>query len=523
MVDLTNYQETFSKQTSKNLISNVLYFILSIIIGLFLVPFFINSLGVAIYALVPLATSLTSYINLIIQSLNISVSRYLTIDLHKREFGKANITFNTALFGTLGIIILMLPLVMFISYYAPSFFRIPESQEGAAKILFLGVISALLLQAWTSNFGVSLFAYNRLDLQNIINIVNTLVQVGMIILLFNIFTPSLAYIGGAYLIGAISASAVTIFFSRKINNHLKINIRDFHKSKVKEIMEMGGWVIINQIGSLLFLQIDLIVVNKLFGTLAGGEYSIVLMWSMLLRTIAGMLVGVLTPVILTYYAMDKKGEIITLSKNAVKLTGYAMALPIGYICGFAPQLLSLWVGPEFVKLSPLMFVMLFHLVINLSVTPLFAINVAYNKVKIPGIVTFFMGIGNFLLALILSSITGWGYYGVAVAGAISLTLKNAFFTPYYATRVLGISKTTFVSSMFPGVLAMLITAGASRLISVYTHSFELIPLIIYGLFLTVAYVTVVWIFGLNQSERQIAETILPVKLRSWLDPEIKCN
>ena len=447
MLNLTENQETFSKQVPKNLLANVLYFILNVIIGLLLVPFFIDSLGVSSYALVPLATSLTGYVNLVVQSLNTSVSRYLTIDLQKKEFEKANITFNTALFGTLGIILLMLPFVVLISYYAPSFFEIPTSQENAARILFLGVISSFLLRAWGSNFGVSLFAYNRLDLQNLINAVNILVQVGLIILLFRLYSPNLVYIGLAYLIGAAVAFILTIVFSRKINPHLKVNIKDFRRSKVNEITGMGGWVIINQIGSLLFLQIDLIVVNKLFGTVAGGEYSIVLTWSMMLRTIAGMLVGVLTPVILTYYAKERIDELINISKSTVKLTGLAMALPIGYICGFAPQLLSLWVGPEFAKLSLLMVLMLSHLVINLPVMPLFAINVAYNKVRIPGIVTFFMGIGNFLLAVMIPYLTGWNYYGVALAGAIMLTLKNAFFTPWYATKVLGISRTTFVNSM----------------------------------------------------------------------------
>ena len=522
LLNLREHQETFSKQVPKNLIANALYFILNVIIGLFLVPYFINTLGVASYALIPLATIITSYVNLVVQSLNTSVSRYLTIDLQKGEFKKANITFNTALFGTLGVILLMLPLVVLISYYAPSFFSIPESQKNSARILFLGVLSAFLLRAWSSNFGVSLFAYNRLDLMNIINAINMLVQVGLIILLFKLFSPNLIYIGVAYLIGAAVAFALTIFFSRKINPHLKINITDFRRAKVKEITEMGGWVIINEIGTLLFLQIDLIVVNKLFGTLAGGEYSVVLTWSMLLRTIAGMLIGILTPVIITYYAKEKIEEIVNLSKIAVKMTGYAMALPIGYICGFAPQLLSLWVGPEFAKLSLLMFIMLSHLVINLPVMPLFSINVSYNKVRIPGIVTFFMGIGNFLLAIIIPYITGWGYYGIAVAGAIMLTLKNAFFTPWYATKVLGISSTTFISSMLPGVFAMFMTAGASGLMAHYFQISGLLELVICGIILTAIYLSVLWIFGLTESERQTAESFIPFTIREWLHIEAKC-
>lgn len=523
MLNLTENQEAFSKQVPKNLIANSLYFALNAIIGMLLVPYFIDSIGVASYALVPLATSITSYVNLVVQSLNTSVSRYLTIDLQKKEFKKANITFNTALFGTLGIIILMLPLVVLVSYYAPEFFKIPENQESAARILFFGVIGAVLLRSWSSNFGVSLFAYNRLDLMNLVNAINTLVQIGLIILLFELFSPNLIYIGVSYFIGSIAAFIATIFFSRKINPHLKVNIRDFRRSKVKEITEMGGWVIINQIGSLLFLQIDLIVVNKLFGTVAGGEYSIAFTWSMLLRTIASMLIGVLTPVILTYYAKEKINELVNLSKSAVKLTGIAMALPIGYICGFAPQLLSLWVGPEFVKLSPLMVLMLSHLIINLPVTPLFAINVSYNKVRIPGILTFFMGIGNFLLAIIIPYLTGWGYYGVAVAGAIMLTLKNALFTPWYATKVLGISPTTFISSILPGIFSMFMIAGISSIISHYLQISGLLSLIIYGIILTVIYLSVIWIFGLKEAERQSVESFIPFKIRSWLHFEAKCQ
>ncbi|AKB76274.1 hypothetical protein MSLAZ_3013 [Methanosarcina lacustris Z-7289] len=523
MLNLTENQETFSKQVPKNLLANVLYFIINVVIGLFLVPFFIDSLGVASYALVPLATSITSYVNLVVQSLNTSVSRYLTIDLQKKEFEKANLTFNTALFGTLGIILLMLPFVILISYYAPSFFEIPTNQENAARILFLGVISSFLLRAWGSNFGVSLFAYNRLDLQNLINAVNILVQVGLIVLLFRFYSPSLVYIGLAYLIGAAVAFILTIVFSRKINPHLKVNIKDFRRSKVNEITEMGGWVIINQIGSLLFLQIDLIVVNKLFGAVAGGEYSVVLTWSMMLRTVAGMLVGVLTPVILTYYAKGKIDELINISKSTVKFTGLAMALPIGYICGFAPQLLTLWVGPEFAKLSLLMILMLSHLVINLPVMLLFAINVAYNKVRIPGIVTFVMGIGNILLAVIIPYLTGWNYYGVALAGAIMLTLKNAFFTTWYATKVLGISKTTFMNSMIPGVVAMIITGVVTSLIANYFQMSSIISLLICGIILTAVYMSVVWKFGLKQFEKQIAGSLIPVKIRSRLSHEAKCD
>jgi O-antigen/teichoic acid export membrane protein len=521
MLNSTEPQDDFSKQVPKNLIANVLYFIVNLASGLFLVPYFINSLGVASYAMIPLATSFTAYVNLVMVSLNTSVSRPMTIELQRKEFKKANITFNTSLFGTLTIILLMLPIVLLLSYYSPSFFEVPQSQENTTRILFLGVIIAFLLRAWSSNFGVSIFAYNRLDLLNITNIINILVQVGLIILFFKLDSPNLAYIGLAYLIAAIVAFVLTVFFSHKMNPHLKINIKDFRRSKANEIMKMGSWVIITQIGSLLFLQIDLIVVNKLFGTLAGGEYSIAFIWSSVLRTIAGLLISILTPVILTYYIRGKIEELISLAKSAIKLTGFALALPIGFICGFAPQLLSLWVGPEFVKISPLMLIMLSHLVINLPVMLLFDINVAYNKVRIPGIVTFWMGIGNFLLEVTLPFVTDWGYYGVAVAGAIVLTLNNAIFIPWYATKVLGISRTTFVSSMFPGAIAMIAIISSCRLINFLVPISGLGALIISGIAVAIVYMGSVWIFTKENIERQIIISMIPSAIRYRFKLEVK--
>lgn len=159
----------------------------------------------------------------------------------------------------------------------------------------------------------------------------------------------------------------------------------------------------------------------------------------------------------------------------------------------------------------------------LYLKPLSAINVAYNKVRIPGIVTFFMGIGNFLLAVMIPYLAGWNYYGVALAGAIVLTLKNAFFTPWYATKILGISKTTFLNSMIPGVFAMIMTAGASNMMAHYLNIQEVVSLVFCGLIITAAYMYVLWGFCLKQTEKKIVESFMPLKIRSILHNKAKCD
>ena len=519
MLNLTTNQDSFSRQLPKNLIYNAIYFVINILIGILIVPYFIDTLGVTGYALIPLATSMTGYVNLLILSLNTSVSRYLTIELQKEDFKSANITFNTALFGASGFTLLLIPVIIIISYYLPIFFDVPTNLQQETILLFIGVMGSVLIRTLGGNYGVSLFAYNRLDLQNIVNIINIAVQVILIVTLFSVFSPKLSYIGFSYIIAALISLIVTIIFSKKINPHLKVNIQDFKTSHLKKLTETGGWMLIDQLGTLLLFQIDIIVVNKMFGMTIGGEYSIILVWSTLIRAIAGVLASVLTPVIFTYYAKKMYEEIVLISKSAVKFMGLATALPIGLICGFAPQILSLWVGPEFSKLAPLMWILIGHLAINMSVLPLFPINVAFNKVRIPALVTVIMGIGNLLLAIALPMITGWEYYGVAIAGAIVLTVRHIFFVPYYATKILRISKNTFSSSIFLGLLSTLAVTGVSIIAHNYFSITSLIELIVSSFIISIIYGALLFEIGLSQHERRMIESLIPPKIRSQLKIE----
>ena len=266
---------------------------------------------------------------------------------------------------------------------------------------------------------------------------------------------------------------------------------------------------IDQIGYLFLFQIDLIAVNLLFGATLAGEYAIALQWRILLEAIAGTLASVLVPTILAYYAFKKTERLIIISQSSVKLMGLAMALPVGLICGSAPQLLTLWVGAEYVNLAPLMMLLTAHFALNMSVKPLFSVNVAYNRVKIPGLMTILFGTANLILAIAIPTATGWGYYGVALAGVIILTLRHILFVPWYAARVINVRIATFLKSILPGALAALFIGGATAGIATLTPLSSPLTLGILGAIITLVYGIIVLEFGLTDFERQFFESYLP--------------
>jgi len=94
-------------QLPRNLAANIAYFLVNILIGVLLVPYFIDTLGVAAYGLIPLATSITGYVAIVVQSLNTAVTRFLTVDLQRGDYAAANKTFNTSLFGLTAVILVV--------------------------------------------------------------------------------------------------------------------------------------------------------------------------------------------------------------------------------------------------------------------------------------------------------------------------------------------------------------------------------------------------------------------------------
>jgi len=141
--------QRFAAQLPRNLAANIAYFLANIVIGILLVPYFIKTLGVAAYGLIPLATSITGYVAIVVQSLNTAVSRFLTIDLQREDYAEANKTFNTALFGLTVVILLTVPVILVVAYLAPSIFHVPAGRRPARSLLLLGVSAAFLIRSWS--------------------------------------------------------------------------------------------------------------------------------------------------------------------------------------------------------------------------------------------------------------------------------------------------------------------------------------------------------------------------------------
>jgi membrane protein EpsK len=441
-----------------NILSNLAVFASNILIWLWFIPYLIRNLGVASYGLIPLASSITAYLSIATLSLNGAVSRFLTIDLRRDDVLSANRTFNTSLICCLGVSILLLPFVLGFAFVSPRFFNIPAGQNTGGQLLFGATLGSFLVATIGSSFAVSSLALNRLDLRNIIIAASQLFRVGLVILLFSLTEPRLWHVG----VGVLGAAVVEAFghriLWRILTPQLTIMPSALDSSQVGKLFDMGRWLVLDQIGTLLLLNIDLVLVNRLLGAETGGFYGSVLLWANTMRMLATNVCGVLLPTAFTKYAQEDFDSLIRITRQAVKLLGLTVALPIGLLCGLSKPFLTVWLGSGFQHLSSLVLVLMAHLSINLAVFPLFGIQVAFGKVRWPAIVTFIMGIINVLLAVAFVKWAGWGAIGVGVAGALAFTVRNTIFTATYGTFIQKVPWWTFLSDQVPGFAGALTVA-----------------------------------------------------------------
>lgn len=495
---------TVKKQVFINTVSNVVLYALTILISLWYTPYLINHLGVGLYGLIPIATQLPNYLGLITLGITAGVGRYLTVDLEQGNINSGNKVFNTSLFGLVRLSFFVLLIGIIIVFLVPLVFNIPTGYERSAQLLFLAVVLAFLVTTYGTSFMVSTFVKNRLDLRNIIRIVEQFIRVGVVVLFFSLVSPRIEVVGLGILLGAFFILVGDVVLWKKITPELSIKISDFDKSQLRRLFSFGGWQVINIVGSLFFLNCDVIILNIFVSAEAAGKYGSILLFSIALRTMVNVVANGISPYLVKRFAA---GDMLTINKVSLlmtKYTGLFIGIASGIFCGIASSLLIIWLGKDFSDMATIFFIIMVHLPINLAVVPLFDVQMTLAKVKIPGILTLILGVVNIVVEIIFARM--FGMMGVAIASALILTLKNAVFTPIYAAKIQQLPLYAFLKSMVPGILIAAICLGFTLL---FNHFF-----IVNSWLMLLLEVVVVGIIGLIISaiffvDRQYLRKILP--------------
>jgi membrane protein EpsK len=489
--------------------------VLRFFISFWLTRFLIDSLGLELYGLTPLALSITGYFALITLIMDAPAARYLIMDVSKGDFQAANRTFNTVFFAVAALSSLILLCGATVSWFSPHIFKIPPSHVGDARILFFAVTLAFTLNTLGNPLSLATYVTNKLYLGNLSEIMQLITRASIAVL-FIIFA---SWRLGAVSLGIIAAAVVGFIMAglywKILTPQLSIDRKSIDILLLKEITGIGGWTFIDQVGSLLILNSELIVVNRLFGAEGTGRYGALLIIPSTMRVIAQVMCSSSTPPVMKKYALGDAEGVIRILQSSTRLIAVVMALPIGLICGLAGPLLTIWLGKSFSGMAPVLVIMCAHLCVNVAVLPFFPVQLMLKKVKVPALVTCASGVMSIILAIILSQPNlKLGLSGVAIAAVAGFSARNVIFTVPYAATLLKQKWSIFLPSLAKGLCGFLVSAGLAlftrKIIDVDSYATLLLTVAITGS----AYLVFTWHFLLKTDDKKWLVTWAPRLLRA---------
>lgn len=485
-----------------NLITNFVSLSLTTLIGLWITPFLIKQLGVAVYGIVPLLLSLLHYFNIFSGAMTTAIARFLTLSIQKKDYQSANEYYCGALCGVGlvggGLLVVTASLLPWLQHLI----TIPQGFELQTKVLLLLVVLSTVLQLLSTVFNVGFFANHRFDLQNSIKIVANVSKALCIAFGLAYVSKTLYVVGGGYLLLSGITMTGGYLFRKKLVPELVFQRNAFSFFAFRQMTTMGGWTLLNNMGVLLYFNIDYIIINRVLGAEAGGLYAPIVQLNLLVTLIVTSLNEIFSPIIIQSIGENNNAAIQRRTYTAIRYFGLISLLPIVLICGFAKSVLGLWLGEDFAGLHTLVWLLMIPLILSNSAQPLFALLNGLNAVKYLGIATCVGGLLNLALSLILVQYTDLGLYAVAFATVLSLFIRNVIFVPFYSMKLINgkVSKIYGPRALL-FLSGLLIIGGLTWIDSVLPPN-NLPMLIFYWAVCGLIYALFLFVFVLNKNEKQ---------------------
>lgn len=498
-----------SAQTTKNIFTNVLFVAADLAFNLWYIPFLIGQLGSTTFGFITLALSTTNYLSVLTYSANLSLSRQITMKLMQGEIKEANYIFNTSLGMTLLAVILAAFPGIGVAYFSPNIFTITPGLETEVRFLFLGVLLAFLVGTYRVNFSMATFATNRFDLRNAVLLGTRFTQAITIVSLFKFNGPNLFNVTW----GLIAATTINLAGDylnfRRLLPDMKINLFSIKWVYMRDVFGYSAQSLIYQAGFILILNTDLIIANRTVDLKIAGIYGALLGLSKNLRILAAALGSAWGPLILTAFSRGDRKEMDHYIIQSIKLTGLAIALPVGLLCGLGEPFLNIWLGHNYQGLGPLLIFMLLPLVTNLIVDPFLNTQLAMKRFLLPAFLTLALAILNFPISYFLG--LKFGVPGIVISGALFLSLIYSIFMPIHTARIMNFPSHRYLQSTGIVFMACLAVTLSSLLLNYWIQINTWVSVLSTSFIISVLYAMVIYL-TLRSDEKQMLIKTLQNKL-----------
>jgi O-antigen/teichoic acid export membrane protein len=465
-----------------NALLNFLGLAVPLALAFFIVPVAALNLGPARFGLLGLAWAITEYLTLFDLGLGRALVKFVADAVHQRSPNLSEIVSLSMaaqlVAGLVGGAVFMLAAPLLVH----GVFKVSPALAGEAVSVFQVVGLSVPVVLLMAGQRAVLEGAQRFDLGASLKMLGSIAALAI---------PAIGAVLGISLpmimVGVlVSRLIVCLLYAIAIRRALPelrwVFSRDW--ALLRQLVSFGGWVLVSNTLNPLLVYFDRFALTSIAGLAATGFYTAPYEGVVRLLLIPVSLFGSLLPALTAKEAAQDDARFIQLASSSERVLAPVMALPLAVLLVFAPEILRVWLGPQYAAQSATGLRWLAAGVFaNSLANPLFVMLYAKNRPDLPA--RFHLLELAIHIPLTIYLIGLFGIAGAAAAWAARATLDMCLLL-WGASRVsgiqasallggrilqtatsmallvagLGVSKILGTMSLFAGVLGVLAASAA---------------------------------------------------------------
>jgi len=477
------------KQTAINLITNLSAFVINAGINFFLTPYLLKQLGTESYGFIGLANDFVGYANIFSMALNTMSGRFISVAYHRGEKEKANSYINSVFMANVILGAAVAVAGIFIVWKLEYLINIPAYLITDVKITFGLVFANYLLSIIISVLNCAPFIKNKMSLVYIRNMVSYILKLIFTIGLLALFDIKIYIISLVTIICTVYLTVANGIIFKKLLPEFTLSSKGFSIKMIKEILSSGIWMSLLSLSNLLLSGLNSLLTNKFISTIAMGYLNVSKTIPNYISQLGQQLGTVFAPKFTEEYAKGNINGLIKSATKSIKIMSFIMIVPIAGFIAFGMNFYKLWVpnysANELSTIQLLSVIVTIPYLFNALVYPLIQINTACNKVKIPVVVTFLVGLSNILIVFPLGMVNKLTLELLTVFSSVFMSVRYILFQPYYAAKIINVKISTFfkpiIKNLFIFIIILLFFIICNKIITVNNWLQFIIEIAVFGI------------------------------------------
>ncbi len=406
--------------------------VVQVVVGVFLMPFIIHTLGDRIYGYWVLVAAFLGYYGLLDLGIVTAVQYRVARSIGERNEKEINRSVSTAfvMFGLVGLLIFAITIVA--AFLSPRIIKDATEAALLSKVLLImgiGFAAGFPCRAFLGALSAEL----RFDLISGLNIAGTLVRAALIVILLK---------AGH---GIVALALVTM--ALELSNHLahyvllklvrpsfRLSIKSASRKVMKDLFGYSVFTFIAKIADQIRFNMDAFIIGAFLGVGMITHYAIAKRLTMYFRNLIISLMGGIGPMFSQQLGRQDEDAMRRTFVTGTKLsTIFSMCVGLCLLV-YGKPFIAAWMGVDYIDAYVPLFLLIIGTTVDLAQAPSVGFLYGIARHKFYAYCNSVEAVLNLSLSLLL--VSKYKMLGIALGYAIPMIVMRLFVQPFYVCKCL---------------------------------------------------------------------------------------